>query len=522
MMSPPTRKVLSNSCIIIEEYIMKCVSGCKGLETDICSKSTRCAYASGTRRKYCRLSSAFKMRKTDCKVTRKLKKKEQVEQSGKRIHQFMKATKTKRVSEFLKAVCSDSGICVAVGTNRNKILDFFSGFTNFEYATPPIKAIGNPSSNGFVKEIRYERNGYVSHAVLKSSTRTSSDNLAYEYIVGQYLNKQGKLFPCFLETYGLFYYKDDAAWKHSMETKSITTNILKDALILQPETTDYKKMCAQSKYAAILIQHLNGVNTLGDVFGYGKEYKEWFVARELLQVLYQVYFPLAQMAGKFTHYDLHDGNVLLYEPVKGKYIQYHYHINGEIVNFKSRYMVKIIDYGRCYYEQDKQNSSTDVHNKLCKEPMCNPCGDNSGFQYMNTYGVLKENYYICSAIVNPSHDLRLLSILKKRVDGINIPAGVAADMYAPLDYLLKNTVYGAGLTRKQQMAHYVYGTKPNMTSGFTKKKTKVNNVVDAERLLRDMIPFANQWNETCYKSKTKLGDIHVYSDGTTPMKFTPA
>lgn len=505
----------------------RCVSGCKGLDADICDKAPRCSYANGERRQFCRLARTHKMNKRDCTVRRKTSK----NQKADTIHKFMKQTKTKRRLEFLKAVCDDSGVCIALGTNREKIIDFFDGFVNFENVNPPIKAIGKPSANGFVKSIEYEKNGYKSEAVLKSSVKTNADNLAYEYLVGLFLNEKCKQYPCFVETYGLFYYKTPEQWRHAMETHTITTNVLKDSLEKQDNELDFKRMCNSAKYGAILIQHLSGVKTIGDmIMKADRATSINFYITEMLPVLYQVYFPLSQMSKEFTHYDLHQDNVLLYEPVAGKYIQYHYHhSDGSVVEFKSPYIAKAIDYGRSYFESDKMNSP-DILKKICKEPECDDkynkkskCGSSYGFQYMNTGGQLNNAYYICSAINNPSHDLRLMSILGRRLKELNIKLKnqTHAGIHGMLEYMFENTVYGAGLTVEQNKQYYIYGTKANPKSGITSKDTKVNNVNDAEAVVRDCLDFSAHWNETAHSQMEKLGDIHVYSDGR-PMKYVAA
>lgn len=138
-------------------------------------------------------------------------------------------------------------------------------------------------------------------------------------------------------------------------------------------------MCQQSKYAAILIQHLKNVRTLGDSLTSN------FIIYDLLFVLYQIYMPLSLLKYTFTHYDLHNDNVLLFEPIKGKYIEYHYHLQtNEIVNFKSPYIVKIIDYGRSYFSPEHPDlNPTDIYNHLCSEPACSPkCGSKSGFTFL--------------------------------------------------------------------------------------------------------------------------------------------
>ena len=96
-----------------------------------------------------------------------------------------------------------------------------------------------------------------------------------------------------------------------------------------------------------------------------------FLKNELIYVLFQVYAPLALLHDKFTHYDLHTGNILLYEPVKGCYVEYHYYIKGTVISFKSKYIVKIIDYGRCFFNDDANatfsGDSKKIYEKVCLE-----------------------------------------------------------------------------------------------------------------------------------------------------------
>ena len=193
--------------------------------------------------------------------------------ASRKIGRFMMETKLKRQARFLKSICSDSGVCVAFGTEINKINEFFNNFTDLTYAVS-IKKIGGVSVNGFVKEITYRREGYESFAVLKSSAKPKSDNLMYEYEVGHYINKQNKIFPCFLETYGLFLYKNAAAWSKSKAqsqaankatakatAESLAVVALRDGLTLS-NAIDYSVGCPKSRDIAILIQHIKGAKTL--------------------------------------------------------------------------------------------------------------------------------------------------------------------------------------------------------------------------------------------------------------------
>ena len=511
----------------------RCVSGCKGLETEICEKAPRCSYANGEKRQFCRLSRTFKMNRKDCGVVRKTNKTQKVIA----IQQFMKNTTSKRRSEFLKAICSDSGFCYALGKNRRKIYGLFDGFVDFDYVKPPIVAIGNPSSNGFVKSIRYERHGYTANAVLKSSTKSAADNLAYEFLVGTFLNIMGNQFPCFVQTYGFYYYKTHAAWTHARDTKRISSNIMKASLKLHlslHEYNEYKQdiakviddeACEFSKYAAVLIQHFPNVITFGDYLdNMSRDNGGWcnFTLKELPYILYQIYMPLAAMSKVFTHYDLHKNNVLLYEPVPGKYIQYHYHHEKETVKFKSQFIAKIIDYGRAFYKDTevKNASATDVLKRTCVLDECNldgeECGDQSGFRYL-TNTLKPSTYYMSSSEYNPSADLRLLDLVNDSFDkyGLNAghgecgPADSEEDAFESIARILSMISYGTGLHPDQNK----YGTKPFKQSGLP---DHINNVNDAEEVIRNELKTniaLKAFNETYFDNMEKICDIHVYSDG---------
>jgi len=143
--------------------------------------------------------------RSDNAIIRSFSQKYIQKSASRTIGNFMKKTENKRRSMFLQAICSDSGVCIAFGKERQKIFDFFDGFTKFNYLKN-IKAIGAVSENGFIKELEYEREGYKAHAILKSSREKMSDNLMYEYFVGIIINEFAKRIPCFIETYGHYEY----------------------------------------------------------------------------------------------------------------------------------------------------------------------------------------------------------------------------------------------------------------------------------------------------------------------------
>jgi hypothetical protein len=407
--------------------------------------------------------------------------------SAKIIQSFMKKTTGKRQERFLQAICSDSGVCLAFGQEREKLLQYF-GFTDFTYFTGQFHDLGGDSANGFVKGLTYKRNNYYAHAALKSAISKSSDNLAYEYLVGMYLNVLSKYVPCFVETYGLYRYQD----LNTRDTLGNDNQLLHPLIPLKPN--DFSNVCGNSSELCLLIQHLKGVKTF-----WKAAHKRKFSKNHAIYVLFQVYYALSIFRDVFTHYDLHTSNVLLYEPVKGGYIEYHYHYyDKKTVQFKSKYMAKIIDYGKSFYP-----GSTKYYQDVCKDRNCGSyCGEEFGFGnlYRNT-DYEEKNSFINALHKNESHDLRLLylcNLIPENTDEMN-------DLLQKVDYNL-------GL-------HPIlsYGTKENLSS------QGITSVKDAEVSLRELIlkPENIRHNDALYDGLNKIGEFHIYNNGQH-MRYKPS
>jgi hypothetical protein len=446
------------------------------------------------------------MKKPTCNVTRKIKKKDVTGHAKNVLTRFVKRSK-----KHLEFICSDSGVCIAFGQNIAEINRFFKGFTDFTYALSPIKQIGKDSVNGFVKEISYVKEGYKADAILKSSRTYESDNLVYEYLVGiKYVNRIMKRFPCFLETYGLYYYSDPSKWTIMSGSGPVHVSNLKH-LQLQT-TTDYSKACRESKYAAILLQHIKNATPIIDYTG-AANYNR-FMKCDMVYVLFILYQALSTISKEFTHYDLHDSNVLVYEPEKGKYIEYHYHNeDGSELVFYSPYIPKIIDYGRSFFNNGNLNSRK-IRDKICSETDCNPkCGQDSGFGWLDPTPFIT----ISSSQKNESHDLRLLRIIANNMEELlNIHHTKPTEAtFVETDKVLKKVIYGVSLPQKNK----AYGTKENLKI----TPAKIYNVNGAYAAIKEVImkPAVIAENQRNYSRVSDLiGSLHVYHDGR-PMKYEP-
>ena len=425
------------------------------------------------------------------------------------IQKFMtNVDPNKRRALFLKSICSDAGVCIAFGKENKKIKEHFAGFIDVKYIKSPIKRIGQPSNNGFVNEITYENNGYVANAILKSSANKSSDNLMFEYLVGQYINKKSRVFPCFLETYGWFLYDNPDIWITMKTNKTISNTSILETLKIQPaeirSPSSMEIACTNSKYICILIQHIKDAKSLKSML-----VNEDFVKNDLLYVLYQIYMPLATLANNFNHYDLHRENVLIYEPVKGKYIDYCYVLTDSTeIKFKSPYIAKMIDYGRCFFKDDEStnpytNSSMAIYETICKIKKCGKnCGDGVGFGNLIPEAYLGSFYYISSSKRNMSHDLRLLHELKK-YNNIKNP-------------VTNKVAYGVGVKTRSEKH---FGTIENVDSGLPKK---IVNVIDAHDAIKKEILSKKHMknNKEVYAGMESIGTLTIYQDGRD-MVFLP-
>jgi hypothetical protein len=468
---------------------MVCVSSCKGLAESNCVN--RCSYVNN---KYCRLKSTFKMVKPGCNVVKKMTK----QNAKTTIQRFMKKTTFKRKAHYLKTLCADSGACFAFGKEIKRLMSFFE-FRTFKYSTLPFRSIGEVSANGFVKEISYEREGYKAYAALKSSLRASADNLAYEYLVGEYINEQSKHLPCFIDTYGLFLYDSVRDQERIKQNQAAT--------LVPINPYHLNTVCQYSDLICILTQHIPNARSMESLAK-----SPSFLIHDAIYAYYQVYFTLHQLRHTFTHYDLHGGNVLLYEPVVGGYIQYHYHLPSGDVSFKTKYMVKIIDYGRSYFP-----GANNYYLGICQNPACNPrpgvyyeCGASQGLGWMSRKPADHSSSYINSLYKNESHDLRLIKYCHDEFYNSFSPHSLQKT------YFLQNHPEVAPLFDLFEQVTYLdfYGTPENLHH----EPNKINNVTDAELRFRELVQQNVLVNDAYYAGSNKIGELHVYTDGR-PIRF---
>jgi len=369
---------------------------------------------------------------------------------------------------FLSHVCLDSGDCLAFGDRSVEMNKLFE-FNTFKHATniTPISSGANGDTFALKYHLKEDHRNYTAYAILKSSKNESADNLMYEYMAGiHYVNDKCLKFPCFVTTYGIY------TSPHPITKR----DHLKD-LVLHRDS--YKIACSQSGELSILIQHLRG-DTLRDFME-----EPNFVMHDLTNMLYMVYQALSSLSSTFTHYDLHSKNVMIHE-LEGP-IEYVYEDekdeNGNVLIFRSLFIPKIIDYGRCFFDNGSF-SSRDIYENICKTPECTrgteTCGEAVGFDHLG--GPLFQDLLITATKKNESHDLRLLnSVHQLNTRLSSLPMDDRRGITALLR-LASDVLYGDGIPKVKYRS---YGTRENLTGN--PPFPRILNIHDAKNRLQSLV-----------------------------------
>jgi hypothetical protein len=434
------------------------------------------------------------------------------ERKGKLNPEFEKTTQTNRLQNFINVVCKYSkDNCISLGIYQEMIYHFFDNFKNFHLIdTENTKQIGVPSKNGFIWSIPFKKEGLTSHCVLKCSLNKDADNLYYEYYVGKYfINHYAKQFSCFVETYDS-YKLNKIKWEQLLNNKS---NVNLDDGEIKLYNEGFKESCTDNEYLCLLIQHFEPSRFIS-LFEIYNDYVTNFDIKYKYDIpcyLFQVYFVLSYLGNNYTHYDLHPNNVFCYKPFNEKeYIVMNYHLeNGEILSFPTEFIVKIIDYGRNFFNNKKTNTEEILNNEICNNEKCNPnCGVNFGYNVIQGNINYSGETYINPNKANVSCDLRLLNFF---------------DVYFNNSYFFEENL--------KINFDNSYGTKELKENKFTEinedgtfsNNLIINNIFDAKNFLQFFIKkylfkmFLSKYYIHQYK---QVGIINVYSDGR-PYEFIP-
>lgn len=338
-----------------------------------------------------------------------------------------------------------NNIINTIDDDKIEEMENINNFNNIDNITK----LNSNSFNGFINIIKYNNNFNTQYSILKSNIGSGDeDNLIYEYVVGLFINTKLKIFPCFIKTYGFYKYKNKEYWEILKNNNYSNSILLKEYLEPIKEIDISFMEC--NKNFCIILQYINNPIKLKE-----KIKETEFVKYELFNILYQIYFPLSTLSNIFTHNDLNCNNILLYEIENNNYINYHYHlIDGREIKFKSKYIVKIIDYGNTYFN-DGINSTEKIYEKICQTISC----DDDCYKYSIN------NEYKRPIIINFLLNEIIIDIANQNINNIKILENIQNE---------------------------------NINSIFNILNTEfINNTI----------------NENNYLENIKIGDLHIFQDG---------
>jgi len=433
-----------------------------------------------------------------------------------------------------------------------------------------IQCITNDSYNGFTTIINYEKNNIMFKGVLKSIKLTydedeeyedededededeeyeeededeeedlnesKPDNLYYEYLVGQCINKLSMYFPNFVKTYsaGMYnkpeYHEFLYSTCEKKELKNLPDKFSNMVNEINSDNIEQNiiNSCNNWSQMILITQWLpvfcnlndflskNSVGEIDDDFYEIGENQE-LIMIEYIKLLFIIYLTLSSLKDHFTHYDLHEQNILVIKVPNNKYISIIYQMpNGNIHTINTRYIPIFIDYGRSYVNCDSPIlNSTDIFNIVCKNKKNCPitCGDTSGYSFAgiqkadNTFDNTNINdYFINSAKRNFSHDLRLMSDIKKFYNFTNLDSSI--DFINLWKILLVNLNYVS-----------TYGTPEKEISDQPESVYNVTRVYEELNKILYNKSFIERDNIT--DDYEKFGDVNVMTDMSTEFIFTP-
>ena len=386
-------------------------------------------------------------------------------------------------------------MCDALTVCKNEAREEADFFDDYDLTYMTGEKELSSGANGKAIQVLFEKDGKKGKAVMKivnSEKGKMADNLWREGLVGLIgINQHADLFPCFIRTYGLY----EEASGSSNTVGKIGFQKLRHEKLMR---LSYDEMCETAGHQAIMIEYVKGKPI--------KEfYKEFTFQKNLFPVVFQIYYALLCLGSRYTHYDLHTGNVMISEPKEGECVRFEYVMPGESspTVFYSNYVAKLIDYGRNY-----DDSMKDIEADLKKAHKCNSleCGDKGercGFRNLQN----PKHKHLGYRRSNTSHDLRLLNyvmtvVKRKLFKKANLSVGGSSEDFKHPSVTFKYP--------SVTFSENGFSTKEVLDSGLP---DRINNVRDAGEYLATIVDASNDK----FKSVPVYGTLKV--DGRNPWSF---
>ena len=266
-------------------------------------------------------------------------------------------------------------------------------YENFRNFNRIVKFIlyGRGGFNGFIYTINY----IIDHSnnfdiIMKTSNGDNADNVFYEYNIGLCINAIKKYFPNFIYTFLFFNLKtelfnilvpenqDRKEWDDIECFKANIMNIKKSSDPYTITRDEYINACKNSTGASTLIEKIpNGIKIealLNHVDFCGTPASHEIYNYNLFSILFQIYASISSLKKVYTHYDLHEDNIMfVYLP---EITKIRYKINKDTFTILTNFIPVIIDYGRSFADCSIIGSNISVSStKYANETMVPDCNE---------------------------------------------------------------------------------------------------------------------------------------------------
>ena len=201
----------------------------------------------------------------------------------------------------------------------------------------------------------------------------------------------------------------------------------------------------------------------------------------------------------------------MYNIGNDKYIDFVYYFeDGRVLNFKTNYVSKIIDYSHVIYDKSPDNNTHIFYEKMCTEKpgvfmrTRSLCNSNECIHYDGIHFFLQKPFFSKTFTDSFSLFNNTFLLLKNR-DNNNNNGNVV---------FIKNQLNLIG----EQNAYEIYNSKTN----DEKKRGYKNLINNTNTIIKENIfGFFENLQQDTY-GKDEYGRMEIYLDGTNrPYKFTP-
>ena len=287
-------------------------------------------------------------------------------------------------AKMIKSICGDVGICLSLNQWYDVIMEMFHNFEGFEFLENSPGLIEFRDQKEIVRLLKYKKqegtetvNAYGFFKCIggnMNNLETPYTNLLYEYEVGKRcVNYLCRHFPIFTQTYGVYLRAEEGPLEFDTRSELYPANFSSNFLErIMPNSEDYDTyFCHNMNDLCLVGQFYDGFIPLVQYFkNLTSRDQSIRPPNEIPFILFQVYYALYQCRSQFTHNNLTTENIGLVPLPINQHIQYEYvyvPLGGgspQICKFKSRYIVKVMGYGRSFFNYNNESSKRIVQTAL--------------------------------------------------------------------------------------------------------------------------------------------------------------